>query len=99
MPDIKLNVLGYQAQKPLCSSDCWHYDVFGGKEGCGQWHGGWGGWPESVRPGEPCLHPEQRKICEPLYVGDLLGLCNALEGTIIEGGPHDNTSLVTLLTS
>ena len=86
-------------QRPPCNADCWHNDVFGGEEGCGQRHGGWGGWPEPIKPGEPCLHPEERDICEPVYVGSVLGLCVALEGKVIEGGPHDNSSIVRLLTN
>lgn len=84
--------------KPLCNEDCWHYDVFGGEEGCGQHHGGWGGWPEPVKPGEECLHPEERKICKPIFVGSALGLCAALTGDVIKGGPHDNTLIVKMLT-
>lgn len=85
-------------KKPLCDYDCWHYDSFGGEEGCGQEHGGWGGWPEQIEPGEVCLHPEKRIICEPIQ-GSMSGFCAALEGVAIKGGPHDNSLIVKLLTN
>ena len=84
--------------KPFCHEDCWHYDSFGGVEGCGQRNGGYGGWPEPIKPGEKCLHPEDRDICKPVIVS-LQGLCAMLEGAVIQGGPHDNSQLVELLTS
>jgi len=83
--------------KPLCSGECWHYDVFGNAEGCGQKNGGYGGWPEPVKPGELCLHPESRQICASMCVS-LVGLCAALEGEVIIGGPGDNSHFVKLLT-
>ena len=87
-------------QRPPCNADCWHYSVFGGEEGCGQREEKTGNpWPEPIQPGESCLHPEDRDICEPIYVGSVLGLCAALEGEVIKGGPHDNSSIVRLLTN
>lgn len=87
-----------QKSKPLCHIDCWHYDVFGGEEGCGQRHGGWGGWPEPIKPGQECLYPKKREICKPILI-DTMGLCAALgDGVVIKGGPHDNTHLVQILT-
>ncbi|MBD3252629.1 hypothetical protein GF386_02770 [Candidatus Pacearchaeota archaeon] len=46
----------YPGARPPCHEDCWHYDCFGGKEGCGQHHNGWGGWPEEIEPGQECLY-------------------------------------------
>jgi len=88
-----------KSRKPLCDDNCWHYSSFGGEEGCGQHHGGWGGWPEPIKPGERCLHPEDRDVSEPIYVGSFLGFCAALEGAVIEGGPHDNTQVAGILTN
>jgi len=87
-------------QRPPCNVDCWHYGVFGGVEGCGQRENKTGNpWPEPIELGEPCFHPEDRDICEPVYIGSVLGLCAALEGEVIQGGLHDNSSIVKLLTN
>ncbi len=82
---------------PLCDPDCWHYSVFGGVQGCGQKDGDYGGWPEPIEPGEQCLYPNNRNICPGVIISSM-GLCAALEGAVIKGGPHDNTKLVKLLT-
>jgi len=87
-----------EESKPPCHEDCWHYDTFGDVSGCGQAHGGWGGWPEPIEPGQGCLYPEKRNICEPIIV-DSVGFCAALEGSVIGGGLHDNTQLVERLIS
>lgn len=84
--------------KPLCHDDCWHYGSFGGEEGCEQKHGGYGGWPEPIQPGQECLYPKKKDIVKPSHIGSFQGLCAALEGSVIEGGPHDNTQLVEILT-
>ena len=86
--------------KPLCHEDCWHYNVFGGVEGCGKQESENGNpWPEPIEPGEKCFYPKKRDIVKPIYIGSVQGLCAALEGTVIEGGPNDNTSIVKLLTN
>ena len=49
--------------KPLCHEDCWHYNVFGGVEGCGKQESENGDpWPEPIEPGEKCLYPKKRDI-------------------------------------
>ncbi|MFH1585598.1 MAG: hypothetical protein ABIB79_02435 [archaeon] len=73
------------------------YTVFGGEEGCGQEHDGWGGWPEKIKVGDECPYLEKRSICKPVVM-DFMGLCATLEGEVIKGGPHDNTKLVKFLT-
>jgi len=84
---------------PLCHENCWHYGNFGGVEGCEQVHGGWGGWPEPIEPGEECLYPEKRDVFEESFSMSTQGFCAALAGEIIEGRSHDNARLVKLLTS
>ena len=83
--------------RPPCHEDCWYYDVFGGVEGCGQRHKGWGGWPEEIKPGEDCLYPSKRDVCKPVLVVSNIGLCAALEGAVIKGSPNDNTAFVEAL--
>ena len=59
-----------------CQEECFHYGMFGGVEGCdaGRFH-------EQIQPGQECLYPKHRNICQ--YVGSFsfLELCAALEGT------------------
>lgn len=80
-----------------CSVDCWHYSVFGGVEGCGKKNGSYGGWPEQIKLGERCLYPSERDVGRPGMVVSLFGVCVALEGAVIQGGPHDNTKFVRML--
>ena len=81
-----------------CNSNCWYYTSFGGERGCGQQESINGNpWPEPIQPGDPCIHPNDINVKVPVYVGSSLGLCEALGGNIIQGGPHDNTSIVRLL--
>ncbi len=95
---MNYNQTSNEQSKPPCHQDCWHYDVFGGVEGCGQEQGGWGGWPEPIEPGQACLYPEKRNMSGVIFVMSGLGFCAALEGTVIVGGEHDNTKLVRILT-
>ncbi len=36
---------------------------------------------EGIRPGQPCLYPSAKYICQPVGVGSMIELCAALEGT------------------
>lgn len=89
----------FKKSKPLCDGDCWHYSSFGGVEGCGVREEEGNYWPEEIQTGDKCLYPEKKDVCEPVFVGSILGFCAALEGTVIDGGLHDNTKLVKMLTN
>jgi hypothetical protein len=95
---LYIHMIKYCEKTQECHGDCWHYGCFGGREGCEQKNGGWGGWPEQIKPGEKCLHPEDRDICKPVLVSSLMGVCDALAGQTVMGGPGDNTQLVEILT-
>ena len=85
--------------RPVCDVDCEHLGSFGGVDGCQQQEEVTGDpWPEPIQPGEKCLHPADRNICQHYFTVSMLGLCAALEGAPIVGGPHDNTELVKTLT-
>ena len=87
----------YKKSETLCSGDCWHYAVFGGVEGCGQREEETGNpWPEPIEPGQKCLYPNKRDICQS-FIMSSIGFCAALEGQVISGGANDNTNLVGIL--
>ena len=87
-----------QSNPPACHENCWHYGVFGGVEGCEAKNELEGNpWPEPIEPGQKCLYPDKRDVKKPLFIGSMVGLCAALEGEVIIGGPADNTQLVQLL--
>ena len=96
MDSDKTNVPWFR--RPPCSANCWHYGSFGGTEGCEYLAGDYGGWPEQIKPDEKCLYPEKREIHEPIVISSQ-GMCAALEGAVIKGGPHDNTTFVQMLTN
>jgi hypothetical protein len=50
--------------------------MFGRVEGCD-----YGKFHEGIRPGQPCLYPSAKYICQPVGVGSMIELCAALEGT------------------
>ncbi|MFA5992478.1 MAG: hypothetical protein WC796_02095 [Candidatus Pacearchaeota archaeon] len=83
-------------KKPLCDVNCWHYGSFGRVDGCERNTDDYGGWPEPIEPGQKCLYPDDKRICQPVIIS-LLGLCAMLDGVVIEGGVNDNTHLAQML--
>jgi hypothetical protein len=65
-----MRILDY-FRRPLCHEDCFYYGSFSGVEGCDVSNGNWGGWPEQIQPGQKCLYPRKRDICEPILVSSL----------------------------
>lgn len=94
MADKQLEFPFYQ--KPLCEEDCWHYGLFGDQICCDA-KDSWGFYQEPITEGELCLHPDKKDTSPPTFTGSLLGLCAALEGSVIIGGPHNNQQLVQIL--
>ena len=73
--------------------------MFGGVEGCEALDHGYGFYHEPVEPGQNCLYPDRKTFPDISFTMSAAGLDAVLgeEPTIIVGGKHDNTKLISVL--